>query len=336
MFNFKTRIDATEDTPLKHWEQVLTTLSAGVLIIGILGWPCSGVAARMGHRHDWQNPQVAELFMSAGMIAAAIHFAVLLIASTAENMKHPRIALAILLIGALGSVGTYYGLYRWGSEELEVRYPVHEVDKFESEEQRELLIAIADGNDLKVRQWAIDGNDLNFRGSSGSNPLHVAYAARDLDMFQLLLDLGADHDRNHRFGRDVRDSIVRTGNLEWLTVLLDSGMDPNSKIGSRKTPLIVIAASSNNLDILQLLLGRGADLEAIGSSRTNTLQSAISWDHWKVARFLLPKVSANQRQITLDMMKRNSNFVGASRATSERAEFIKLLEQAVQKDELAP
>ncbi|KUF93294.1 Tankyrase-1 [Phytophthora nicotianae] len=76
------------------------------------------------------------------------------------------------------------------------------------------------------------------------------------------------------FSRDTITDFVRRGDLDGVRRRLDLGDDVNERRGFHNTPLIE-AARYNVVDILELLIARGADLELANSNDLTALHAAI-------------------------------------------------------------
>ena len=120
-------------------------------------------------------------------------------------------------------------------------------------------------------------------------PLHVAVDSEDLGRVRLLLDRGADIHKSNQFGETAcgnagwRDIYQETDVLEqlcgefvsWLTedfwsnadaaavqAELDAGADPQARDGAGRTVFHVATEVSDDSGVIEILLDRGADIEA--------------------------------------------------------------------------
>jgi ankyrin len=122
---------------------------------------------------------------------------------------------------------------------------------------------------VRVAQLLLDhGADVDTRRKDHQTPLHVASSFGNVEIVRLLLDNGADigaawgdlggkplHRVSCREYKSPEDG-VRVAQL-----LLDRGADVNTRRTDNQTPLHV-ASYLGNVEIVRLLLGHGADLEA--------------------------------------------------------------------------
>jgi ankyrin repeat protein len=113
------------------------------------------------------------------------------------------------------------------------------------------------------------GANVNTPDHHGGTPLTTAASAGRVEMVRYLVEHGADiHARlSTQFPGGVSDGrkaihlAVTNGHVEVVKYLLDQGCDPNEPGGSGYTPLIV-AAENNFYDLADLLIARGADVNA--------------------------------------------------------------------------
>ncbi|KAF4037023.1 Ankyrin repeats (many copies) [Phytophthora infestans] len=76
------------------------------------------------------------------------------------------------------------------------------------------------------------------------------------------------------FSRDTITDFVRRGDLDGVRRRLELGDNVNERRGFHNTPLIE-AARYNVVDILELLIASGADLELTNSNDLTALHAAI-------------------------------------------------------------
>jgi ankyrin repeat protein len=135
----------------------------------------------------------------------------------------------------------------------------------DSETEAALVIAIRTGDLEAVRRLLDECPDLAARPlavAGGRTPLHVA-----ADWPGYFPDAPAT-----------------------VRMLLDAGADPNARGAGRapETPLHW-AASSDDVDVADVLMDAGADLEVPGGSIGTPLDNAIGYGCWNVARRLVER-----------------------------------------------
>ena len=101
-------------------------------------------------------------------------------------------------------------------------------------------------------------------------PLHVAVAQESVPLAKILISHGADLEApSEDRGARAIHLAANFGDLEMLNLLLDGGADIEAKDQTGQTPLL-IAAATNNLKVVKVLLDRGADKEARESGKGQT------------------------------------------------------------------
>lgn len=107
---------------------------------------------------------------------------------------------------------------------------------------------------------AADRAQLNAVAADGFYPLGLAAYFKHPDAVRALLDLGADVHQAAGNAAKVTalHAAVSANQPRMVSWLLDAGADPNARQQMDYTPLMGAAANAR-LDILELLLARGAD-----------------------------------------------------------------------------
>ena len=160
------------------------------------------------------------------------------------------------------------------------------------DEGNSLLYVAASKNQLgKIRILLDKGANVNFKNERGVTPLNVACDKNALAAVQLLIDGGADvNTRTTRGNTPLSCAASGKGctlsafnNVYDFTnvakILLDNGADVNLQ-----NPLL-IAAHVGNLKMVQLLLARGANINATNSTGQNALQIAQQQEHTNIVKF---------------------------------------------------
>ena len=134
-----------------------------------------------------------------------------------------------------------------------------------------------------------------------NSQLLEAVSSRNIDEINYIIDRGADIDTRDKYGgtpihnalessvtRQLRnidewseDGISETSNVDIVKILLDRGADIEAKNNVGNTPLIE-AASIGDIDSLKALLNRGADIEAKNNDGNTSLIEAKTVDILKV------------------------------------------------------
>lgn len=151
-------------------------------------------------------------------------------------------------------------------------------------EGNSLLYVAASKNQLgKISFLLNKGANVNFKNERGATPLNVACDRIALDAIQLLIDGGADvNTRTNRGNTPLSCAASGKGctlvntfafNTTYdftnvAEILLDNGADVNLL-----NPLL-IAARAGNVKMVQLLLAKGANINATDAEGRNVLQIA--------------------------------------------------------------
>ena len=183
--------------------------------------------------------------------------------------------------------------------------------------------AIMTGNIDEV-QWQLDaGVDVNEESSKGLTPLHYAASAGHNDIVELLIERGANvnatdsgkgatpldyaHWRDHeevietlnahnaqreyeKGGKGIgQSSLIHDaaldGDIDEVQRQLDAGVDPNLKSSKGATPLFY-AVYGGHLEIVELLITRGADVNAVYLNGNSVLDQAHDYDDQEMVELL--------------------------------------------------
>jgi ankyrin repeat protein len=182
--------------------------------------------------------------------------------------------------------------------------------------------AVKNGNIDEV-QWQLDaGVDVNEESSNGLTPLHYAASAGHNDIVELLIERGANvnatdsgkggtpldyahwgdqeevietlnaHNaqREHeKGGKGIgQSSLIHDaaldGDIDEVQRQLDAGVDPNLKSSKGATPLFY-AVYGGHLEIVELLITRGADVNAVHHNNS-VLHQAHSYNDQEIVELL--------------------------------------------------
>jgi len=150
-----------------------------------------------------------------------------------------------------------------------------------------LFAAIRRGAPGDVERLIAKGASPNTRDAQGTPALLAAALFGDADMVELLLKRGADP--------NVADDSGATA-LMWsvpdrskIQSLLDHGAAVDARSETGRTALLVAASYPGTVDLLRLLLARGADLRAQDRAGTTALALAVRSADVDVVRFLVER-----------------------------------------------
>ena len=143
-------------------------------------------------------------------------------------------------------------------------------------DQQALLIAVARGNRAMIDVLLEAGADVNARSHWWAGGFGVLDGAAP-DLVPFLLERGATVDANSAAGQGMRDALEK--------ILSDNPALVHARGGDGQTPLHVAAT----VDIAQLLLDRGADIDARDIDHESTPAQYMVRDRQQVARYLVTR-----------------------------------------------
>jgi ankyrin repeat protein len=225
---------------------------------------------------------------------------------------------------------------------------------------RPLLAAASSGNPVVVKQILDAGASVNVHGGDEGNALHQAIKSGNTQIVQLLIDYGHDlHASSPRNGpplscallkEKAQDELVAmlirnkvdvnippTGyfnplnlagsiaNLETVRLLLDNGADATLKLPG--SGALHNAAEHGEIDIMQLLVDRGADINGLANTTYGTpLKGAIQSLKDEAFEFMLRhgadiNSKGARRRYPLDQAIFGGNMKAAERLIELNAKF---------------
>jgi uncharacterized protein len=129
-------------------------------------------------------------------------------------------------------------------------------------------------NDVQaVRVLVKSGADVNVRSGDGSTPLLWAANNGSVEIARLLIASKAAVDAANDFGITPLLQASRVGDSAMVDLLLRSGANPNKAHPEGETPLLA-AARSGSVPAVRLLLTRGVDVNAAEKVQDTT---AVMW-----------------------------------------------------------
>lgn len=142
-----------------------------------------------------------------------------------------------------------------------------------------LRAACERGDLATVRELVASGVSINIPKKDGwrSYPLHIAAWHGNGELIKLLLELGADrtvHDGNGLLPIHVAADKEESLATEAVRLLLDEKTINLACIHSQRTALHY-AASKNNLEVVSLLIEKGASVQARSQNENTALHMAI-------------------------------------------------------------
>ncbi|KAJ5078036.1 ankyrin repeat-containing [Anaeramoeba ignava] len=152
-----------------------------------------------------------------------------------------------------------------------------EILSLDFKKQTPLEIALRKKYSFSTIKFLIENGAMkeNKSGRGGQTPLHIAFLPPiDSKVVKLLLDNGADPDKPNILGKTpLVLAIMNNASQEVLDlVVTQKNFDFPAKSG--KTPLF-FASSANNIEMMQLLIKKGAQIQVHDKKRKSILHYAI-------------------------------------------------------------
>jgi ankyrin repeat protein len=136
--------------------------------------------------------------------------------------------------------------------------------------------------------------DINAQDRNGP-PLRLAVMYGQLDMVRFLLERGADPHWRGGDGTGLLDLAIRPpgrvnqGDLQIVKLLMDHHVDINYGQGRESGTPLHQAVNADRRDLVEFLLGNGADIEARDRYGRRPLHRAVSNKNLKMTALLLAR-----------------------------------------------
>lgn len=143
------------------------------------------------------------------------------------------------------------------------------------------------------------GGNLNTLDRRGLAPVWFTVSGQRPAMLRKLIAMGADLSIKNEDGDNLLFRAIVTGNRELVQILLDNGFDPVQPNGNKITP-IEYAANANSVEIMDLLVSKGASLTVPSPRMSLLFRAAVSGGaealHYLLDRgFAIDEQAANGR-----------------------------------------
>jgi ankyrin repeat protein len=163
------------------------------------------------------------------------------------------------LLGAVGAIGIALAAWHFGS----LIRPVNR-----------MIRAASKGRTDKVRRYLESGIGVDAPGSLGSTALFAAVGYKRTGTALFLLERGANPNQA-ALGLPVLTIAVGDRLVEVVAELLSRGADPNVPGWRLSGPPLHTAIDRDSPEMVRLLAGAGADLEAVAHTGFTPLLSAL-------------------------------------------------------------
>lgn len=136
-----------------------------------------------------------------------------------------------------------------------------------------------------------DGADINVSLREGTTtPIAEAAYLGDLKVVEYLISKGARVSGNQTFPNSPIYFAIFKGHLAVVSRFLDLGVEPNYSWTDRNGGTLLIAAAQfGQLEVVKLLVKRGADINFCGNGDFSPMYRSIIYDRFSIFEFLLNK-----------------------------------------------
>lgn len=185
-----------------------------------------------------------------------------------------------------------------------------------------LGVAIETGDLARAQRWLDEGMDPNMVADRVGSGLMIAAWEGNVPMMELFLARGADVHKTNRLGEQALQLAAWRGHIEAVRWLLDHGAKVNRD--GRGWSALHYAVFAGQRDIAQLLMARGADVNARAPNDASVLMMAAREGQEELARVLLdagadPRLTNDRGDTALTWAMRQGNFRIAKLVSSAEA-----------------
>lgn len=159
-----------------------------------------------------------------------------------------------------------------------------------------------------------NAEDLNRRSNDtiGDTILIFAAGKDDLELVELLLDVGADIALENNESDTALMRAAIQGRYEVVALLLAKGADVNQKSSQGQWNAFMGAANNDHIEVMKLLLKAGAHINAQNSDGDTALILAVREGYAQIVKWLLEQgafthLTNRQNQTALDIAQAAGN-----------------------------
>lgn len=173
-----------------------------------------------------------------------------------------------------------------------------------------LIAAFFESTEAGRKLAASEPDLVNAKTDLGETPLHYLAVENQIDAVQALVEIGADLNNVNSCGGTPLSEASRLGYAKLVQYLLSVGA--KLQVDGQSELVLHEAASSGNIDVVQALIGAGADVNACNDLSEAALHIAAGKDHAEVVRLLVEAgADASLRRIfdetPLDVARNNGS-----------------------------
>lgn len=162
-------------------------------------------------------------------------------------------------------------------------------DEKSNDSGRTPLIAATITKHYEIVQMLLDwGADVNVVDRGGDSALHHACASGDEKMIKMLLDYGADTNYINFASHNTPlfEAILHGHSAACLLLLEQPYVDLTHRSALGKDTAIILAAEAGLLEVVESLIEKGADLNAVNHWQSTALLTSIKKHHFEIAKVL--------------------------------------------------
>ncbi|MEC4895827.1 MAG: ankyrin repeat domain-containing protein [Oscillatoria sp. PMC 1051.18] len=191
-----------------------------------------------------------------------------------------------------------------------------------------------EGSLTKIKTTLQKGVNINAIGSNGEAAIHKACRSQKILVVRFLLDMeAAPNIKEEERGLTPLMNAIEVRNLQLVQLLIEAGANVNARNYQGVTPIIMAIQKSLPLELIKILIGAGADLEAKDySGMTVIMHAAYMNDLMPILMAGISKL-VNKETLFKSICANNSKNVqkfieaGLDLANNKTQEYICLFEQ---------
>ncbi|KAK2196957.1 bifunctional Ankyrin repeat/Ankyrin repeat-containing domain superfamily [Babesia duncani] len=163
----------------------------------------------------------------------------------------------------------------------------------------------------------------NSTSNTGASALHVAAELGDLAICRILLDNNANANIYTEYGTPLTISVIR-GYTDITKLLLNHGCNPDAtpSDGSQNTsnfpPPLVFASSAGKVDLVQMLLQKGANVNIGDAEGWTGLHCAAEYGHLDIVKLLVD----NGADCSIKIQGKTAYDLAVENSNANVAEFL--------------
>lgn len=154
--------------------------------------------------------------------------------------------------------------------------------------QEKFLIAAEKGDIVLVESILDRGVNINYAPEDGYTALSIATQSGNISLVKLLLKHNANPEGNDNYPNAPVYFAIVNNHPEVIEILIESGVNPNYAWSKTEGgTLLTNAAQFGLIEVVTLLVNRGADVNFTGYGEFSALYRSIIYDHLSVAVYLV-------------------------------------------------